>query len=177
MNLTGSQIAGPGIAYDNVCLRQLTPAHIIGAMRQTAIPVAVLVLISLCGSHAASARSQAEKPETPVVRFGEMPLYPQLARQARIEGTVRLEVTTDGTGVTKVAASGAHKLLMDAAEQNVRTWKFYKHAAQTFTATFQYKLEKREVSGFVNPIVVLDLPNRVEIRTRMATVEADSMQQ
>ena len=84
---------------------------------------------------------------------------------------MRLEVTTDGVYVKKVAAGGAHRLLLDAAEENIRTWRFYKHRPQTFIVTFVYKLDKQEVFGFVNPTVLLDLPSRVEIRTRMSPVE------
>jgi hypothetical protein len=52
----------------------------------------------------------------------QMPLYPDPARQARLEGEVQVKVTTDGTSITKVTLSGAHNLLLQAAEQNVRTW-------------------------------------------------------
>jgi outer membrane biosynthesis protein TonB len=96
-----------------------------------------------------------------------MPLYPDLARDARIEGTVQVKVTTDGNSITKITAGGAHKILVDAAEQNVRTWKFYRHKPQTFTVIFVYRLESPEVYGFVNSTVSLELPNRVEIRTKM----------
>jgi hypothetical protein len=43
----------------------------------------------------------------------------------------------------------------------------YRHKPQTFTVTFVYKLEPPEVYGFVNPTVLLELPNRVEVRTKM----------
>ncbi|HEX6504070.1 MAG TPA: energy transducer TonB [Terriglobales bacterium] len=128
----------------------------------------LLTLLSAC---TVAAQNKGYTPETPVVKSAEMPLYPHLARMARIEGTVGMEVTTDGMAVTNITASGAHKLLLDAAEHNVRTWKFYRHKPQTFRVTFTYKLEKPEVFGFVNPTVLLELPNRVEIRTKMHPVE------
>jgi len=103
------------------------------------------------------------------VKSVELPLYLHLA--ARIEGTVRREVTTDGMAVTKITASGAHGLLLDAAEQNVRTWKLKRHKPQTFTVAFIDKLEKPQVFSFVNPTVLLELPNWVEIRTKMHPVE------
>jgi hypothetical protein len=136
----------------------------------------VFWLIVLSGVGPATAQSMAEAADTPVVKFGEMPLYPLVAREARLEGTVRLQVTTDGVYITKVAASGAHKLLLDAAEENIRTWHFYRHRPQTFTVTFVYKLDKQEAVGFVNPTVILDLPSRVEIRTKMRTVETNHTQ-
>ncbi len=128
----------------------------------------LLALLSAC---TVAAQNKGYKPEMPVVKSAEMPLYPHLARMARIEGTVRMEVTTDGMAVTKIAGSGAHKLLLDAAEQNVRTWKLYRHKPQTFMVVFIYKLERPDVFGFVNPTLLLELPNRVEIRTKMHTVE------
>ena len=142
-------------------------------MRHTLTAIAFLALITLGEVYVASAQSEPSDPETPVVKSADIPLYPSLSRQARIQGTVRLEVTTDGVYITKVAASGAHKLLLDAAEENIRTWRFYRHRPQTFIVTFVYKLEKQEVSGPVNPTVVLELPNRVEIRTKMMTVDTN----
>ncbi len=139
-------------------------------MRRTLLVLFVfLVLVpSVCE---AGAETSPAATETPVLKSGALPLYPELARQARIQGTVRLEVTTDGVNVKHVVASGAHKLLMNAAEAYVKTWKFYKHPPQTFTVIFDYKLEKQEVSGFVNPTEVLELPNRIEIRTKMLAIE------
>ena|SRR5215469_14740999 len=124
-----------------------------------------LVVVALC---AGSLVAQNSAPESPVVKSAEMPLYPQLARSARIQGTAELKVTTDGTSITNITATGAEKLLLNAAEANVRTWTFYKHKPQTFTVTFVYKLEAPEVYEFVNPTVLLELPNRVEVRTKLA---------
>jgi len=118
-------------------------------------------------AYLAAGQSAPYIPESPVVNSAQMPLYPVLARQARIEGTVQVKVTTDGTSVTNITASGANRILLDAAEQNVRTWQLYRHKPQTFTVTFVYKLESPEVYGFVNPTVLLELPNRVEVRSKM----------
>jgi hypothetical protein len=140
-------------------------------MRHPLLLLVVVWLIVLAGVRPATTQTTVKAEETPVVKSGAMPLYPLLARQARLEGTVRLEVTTDGVSITKVAASGAHKLLMDAAEENIRTWLFYRHPPQTFIILFVYKLDKQEVVGFVNPTVLLDLPSRIEIRTKMSRPE------
>jgi TonB-like protein len=123
----------------------------------------------------AAVAAVAQGPQTdaplPVVRAAEMPLYPHLARIARIEGTVRLQVWTDGSSVVKVQRTGAHKLLMDAAEENLKTWRFYPHKATSFDVVFVYSLEKEEVSGWVNPSIVLHLPTRVEIQTKLSPAE------
>ena len=124
---------------------------IIGVMRHPCTVLVLVWLLIMSAVCSATAQTTVKPEETPVVKSGEMPLYPPLARQARLQGTVRLKVTTDGAYITKVAASGAHKLLLDAAEENIRTWRFYKHRPQTFITTFVYKLDKEEVHGFVNP--------------------------
>jgi protein TonB len=56
---------------------------------------------------------------------GPPPAYPPLARQARIEGTVRLEavISRDGTILNLRAVSG-HPLLIPAALAAVREWVF-----------------------------------------------------
>jgi len=56
---------------------------------------------------------------------GPPPVYPPLARQARIEGTVRLEavISRDGTILNLRAVSG-HPLLIPAAIAAVRQWVF-----------------------------------------------------
>ena len=54
-----------------------------------------------------------------------MPVYPPLARQARISGTVRLEgiISRDGRVVNLQVISG-HPLLINAAVEAVRQWVY-----------------------------------------------------
>jgi hypothetical protein len=56
-----------------------------------------------------------------------------------------MEVWTNGTSIVKVDGSGAHKMLMGAAEENLRTWRFHPHKPTSFTVTFVYSLEQLEV--------------------------------
>lgn len=128
----------------------------------------LLLLVCVCTG---ASQCEDKTPDIPVVKSAEMPLYPHLARLARIEGTVRVQVTTDGTAVARMAASGAHPVLLNAAQENLKTWRFYPHRSLTFTVEFVYKLEPPEVYGPVNATLKLDLPNRVEILSKMHTVE------
>jgi hypothetical protein len=68
------------------------------------------------------------------------PTYPPLARQTRIQGDVRVKLTTDGESVTSSEGVDGHKLLIAATVDNVRTWKFARHNPATFFVTFRYKL-------------------------------------
>lgn len=82
-----------------------------------------------------------ETPEVlpKVIQHAE-PIYPPLARQTRIQGEVRVKITTDGESVRDAEAEAGHPLLRTAAVDNVRTWKFVAHAPGTFHVTFRYKL-------------------------------------
>jgi TonB family protein len=53
------------------------------------------------------------------------PIYPEAARRMNMHGRVKLEVTVapDGT-VKNVHALGGHPLLVSAAQDAVRNWKF-----------------------------------------------------
>jgi protein TonB len=53
------------------------------------------------------------------------PVYPQLARQARISGTVRLEAVIDETGkITDLKVVSGHPLLVQAALDAVKQWRY-----------------------------------------------------
>jgi protein TonB len=53
------------------------------------------------------------------------PEYPQLARMARVSGTVILQVTVSEEGdVTDVRVLRGHPLLNDASVNAVRQWKY-----------------------------------------------------
>jgi hypothetical protein len=67
-------------------------------------------------------------------------VYPPLARQARIQGVVRMQVRTNGHVVIEVAITQGHPLLAQSADQNVRTWKFVDHVPATFDVTFNFGL-------------------------------------
>jgi protein TonB len=57
--------------------------------------------------------------------YGPKPIYPPLARQARISGTVRLQaiIAKDGTVIELQVLSGP-ALLVQAATDAVRQWRY-----------------------------------------------------
>jgi TonB family protein len=72
----------------------------------------------------------------------EAPTYPALATQARIAGVVRLKLKLDDSGRVKGydAASGP-ALLVRAAQENIRLWKFASigSAEESRVIDFQYE--------------------------------------
>ncbi len=90
----------------------------------------------------------------PEVISHENPIYPPLARQARIRGPVHLRITTDGHAVTNVAVLDGHPLLVQAAMDNVQTWRFADHVPGTFEVTFDFKLLSDKTSFLQEPGLV-----------------------
>lgn len=70
--------------------------------------------------------------------------YPPLARQARIIGQVHLRLTTNGHAVTNVTVVDGHPILVQAAVDCARTWKFVEHVPGTFDVTFNFRLPADE---------------------------------
>jgi TonB family protein len=124
-------------------------------------------VFSIC---AALLVAQVAKPpqKLPVFKSGDMPFYPPLANAARIQGDIRLRVTTDGSGVASAVVESGQPMLAKAAQDNVRTWKFEPHEPTSFPTLFAYHLLaepncKTDKSG--NGEVHLNLPTQVEITT------------
>lgn len=136
-------------------------------------------ILSICA--ALSVAQVATPPqELPIVKSGEMPLYPPLLRLGQIEGEVRLRVTTDGAGVSSVTVESGHVLLARAAMENVRTWKFEQHNPTVFSTVFSYHLVKEFVTYSCAPdvtdngVVVLKLPAQVEITSHLTIHDCHS---
>lgn len=103
-----------------------------------------------------SAMAQQPSESLPRVVQHSEPTYPPLARQTRIQGEVRVKLTTDGESVCDAVAETGHPLLLKAAEENARTWKFVAHAPNTFHVTFRYKLlsDTADVEFLETPAIV-----------------------
>jgi len=98
------------------------------------LPTALFAIIGLLICCVSIARSQEAPPER--VRVGEdamravlvkkvAPIYPPLARQARIQGTVILRIVIDKSGnVFSVQLVSGHPMLSPAAMEAVRQWKY-----------------------------------------------------
>ena len=112
----------------------------------------LLIIIAVLVTAVRSARAQA----LPEVIKHENLVYPPLARQARIGGSVRLRITTDGRAVSDVPVLEGHALLVQAATNNVRTWKFADHVPGTFDVTFNF-VTLRERTTFLQEPGVVDI--------------------
>lgn len=85
-----------------------------------------LLLAILCGS-GVLARAEDRKVERRVP-----PIYPELAKRMRVAGTVRLNVRVSPEGaVVKVQPASGNPILVPAAEDAVRRWKYAPASGET----------------------------------------------
>jgi outer membrane biosynthesis protein TonB len=106
---------------------------------------------------------QRPKVALPMVLSAQVPLYPQTARTANVQGIVHIRVETDGQRVTSAQAEDGNQLLSAPAEKNVKTWQFSLHKPTTFTVTYKYRLVDDIEASQNNPRVLLKLPTEVEV--------------
>ncbi len=107
----------------------------------------------------------------PKVTSFACPKYPSKAESVRLQGTVVLQVTTDGHAVTDVKVISGHPLLAPEAFRNVQTWKFADHTPTTFRVDYNCSFEghfKRDPATGCD--AKLDLPSKVTVSTRMPSV-------
>jgi Gram-negative bacterial TonB protein C-terminal len=124
-------------------------------------PARAISLIALLS--ASFVLAQDRNRELPLVITGKVPLYPIEARAARIQGTVKVKVTTDGERVTSVQAESGPPMLVKFVKENVLTWEFTRHKPTKFETTFEYLLEGPEECSYSNGKSVLALPLEVRI--------------
>jgi TonB family protein len=123
---------------------------------------ALLCFLVVCLSLGA----QATEPE---LVSANMPTYPPLARQARIEGTVKVSFTLPANGgePANVEVLSGHPVLKGAAVENVKTWHFRNPYAveRKYETTFRYRLaESRKVTfeSFQSVEIVIPVPLTID---------------
>lgn len=119
-------------------------------------------LMAACGMLSSAAAQKVEQ-RPPLVIAGEMPLYPLIARAARVQGVVKIKVTTDGKKVTSAVVESGPPMLAKFAKENILTWEFNAHKPTTFVTTFEYVIEGPVQCDYSNDALSLKLPLEVRI--------------
>ena len=91
-----------------------------------------------------------EAREYPLLLRADAPLYPPLARMAKITGKIDAEFTVKGGEVLTAGAKSGHPLLVKATTENIKTWRFAPDVNGSFRTTFEYRLEGRETPSMRN---------------------------
>jgi len=103
--------------------------------------------------------------------------YNAVARQARLEGDVNLQVSIDQAGkvskVTVVQPTVAHKLLQDEAVKNITDWTFNPGEQRVFEIVYEFRLVMPEIYYAPPTFVAVDFPNRVHVETNFKPIMRD----
>jgi hypothetical protein len=123
--------------------------------RTLLVPCLLLSMVAYC-SLAVSQHSS----NLPDVIGAAVPLYPPLARAAKVQGTVILTVLVEGGKVQATKLVSGHPMLSQAAQSNLETWKLVSMPARTFSVTYLYKLNDR-CKG--SPSITANFPTEVTV--------------
>lgn len=126
----------------------------------------VVASMMFYGMLPAAAQAQASEQEAPLVISGKMPFYPLVALHARIEGVVKIKVTTDGRKVISLDVESGPPMLVAAAKESILSWEFVKHTPMTFLTKFTYAIEGPDQCMFSNGTTVLNLPLDIRISAK-----------
>lgn len=101
-----------------------------------------------------------------------VPDYPFVARKARIQGDVQLEVTVQSNGkILSVDSSSGPEILASYAKINVMEWVYTPlPSSEKVTITYTYRLESPETEREVNPKVEFESPVHVVITSKLPRV-------
>jgi hypothetical protein len=139
----------------------------------------------------AGCRLTSAADAVPVISTASVPLYPEIAQSARVQGSVRIRVTIDGKRVTHIEnlslepqkpseptrqvspeIQHAYRALAQSAEENVRTWTFLRSKATLFIVTYRYRL--LDGADTKNSKVSMSFPTDVEISIGVPVIEINT---
>jgi hypothetical protein len=119
----------------------------------------VIAVVSIAATQTGTTQKpQADQHLDLRLEHAEVPMYPQLARTARIFGTVEVQVTVKNGHVAKTEVKSGPPVLTQATVENIQSWRFYPLVNATFMTKFIYKLEEKEPLDPQNSKVELELP-------------------
>jgi len=99
---------------------------------------ALLTFVLMCGTGLAQ---DVQGDLGKRVKNRVQPMYPELARRMSVKGTVKLMVTVGTNGKVKsTKVMGGHPVLVAAAEDAIRRWKF-EPASEDATGLVEFSFE------------------------------------
>ena len=120
--------------------------HIVGLLS------VVLMAISASGQTTLSAAASA----VPILQGAALPVYPPIAKAARVTGKVIVRVTVkDGVVVqtellSKPDSASRHQFLETPTVENLKTWRFAADVTGVFTVTYTYEISGTETDDPTN---------------------------
>jgi len=113
--------------------------------RVRSIVNSALIVAALSGALGilAAPRAQCQESERKV-KFKIAPQYPEIARKIGLSGVVRLEIVVAPNGnVKETKVIGGHPILVNAAVDAVKRWKFESASADSIN-TLEFKFQPQQ---------------------------------
>jgi hypothetical protein len=131
-------------------------------------PAFILILIAILVAAPHISGQGKDVAQYPLLVHGDLPVYPALAKSARITSTVQMRVIVENGDVVGTQTISGHLLLVTAASDNIKSWKFDKTVRTTFATTFIYGMdgESERTKEPSNPTLELKLPSLAKITAR-----------
>jgi TonB family protein len=112
----------------------------------------------------------AQSLPEPILKSGQMPIYPPIARAARIEGEVKVTFVLNEKGeVESVDVKSGHPMLRDATADIVKSWKFRLpdlfRTEWKYDTVFRYHLSGKELESneTAKLTIVVDSFHRIDV--------------
>lgn len=95
---------------------------------------------------------------TPILLNGALPVYPPIARAARVTGQVTVKVTVKSGAVVRVEvlsklSPAVLRFLEPPTSENIKTWRFAVDVSGEFPVTYTYSIAGEETDVLTNPTV------------------------
>ena len=125
------------------------------------------ILLLVCLAEVFSSLGQKDDRPLPTVTGFACPKYPSDAKSMLLQGTVRMQVSTDGKLVAEVKVLSGHPVLARAATKNVQTWKFAESSPTAFAVTYVYAADEDYKRDPVTKCEAkMELPTHVTVSTK-----------
>ena len=103
-----------------------------------------------------------------LVLHADVPQYPSLALQARISGIVHIHVVVEDGIIVKTNSEGSAQLrmLLAAALENLKSWRFAPGIRGNFDVQYLYELSPDESIRPENPKIEMQMPDWVRVTAK-----------
>jgi hypothetical protein len=147
----------------------------------------IILLAATAGSQTAPKPNAIDGIRYPRVLRADIPVYPPLAWELKLTGTVEIQVVVEDGAVVSadvksadvrlpnvvLTEEGKKKLpyLSNSSLANVKTWQFEKEDRATFSVKYVYQIEGEPLPERGHPIIGLDLPLLVRVTAQPVSHE------
>jgi hypothetical protein len=108
---------------------------------------------------------EALRPQSPkpIIIASELPRYPPAAQKVGIEGEIVLDVRIENGRAVEIIPVSGDRILIVAAEENIKSWRLDPSVDTTFRSTFIFELELRRTGVGQSSRIQMELPQLVRI--------------